>query len=325
MSDTNRQPISLGSGFFVADDVIATNMHVISGAASGRAKLIGHSETYDIVGSVGMDEEHDLVALKVAGVRTPGLPLGNGGEAVSVGDEVYAVGNPQGLEGTLSNGIVSAIREVEGQKLLQITAPISPGSSGGPVFDQHGQVIGIAVATFKGGQNLNFAVPASYLAKLLLHIGSVSPLSSNFRPSASLIDALGGRLTDGIQITHRKILCTLDAHLEFSIRNTLSQAVDDVTLLFIFKDGAGEPVDSMVTTYSSRILPGLATRPGQYWPDIPTGLLEERFTKTDYNECMWMIADQKRGSGLGSSFSREPDPNFIEIRVLGFRVLDEHP
>jgi S1-C subfamily serine protease len=78
---------------------------------------------------------------------------------------------------TLSLGSVSSIRNVGTDKLLQITAPISPGSSGGPVLNSRGTVIGISVATFKGGQNLNFAIPSSYLKVLLGKTGSVKPLT----------------------------------------------------------------------------------------------------------------------------------------------------
>src|SRR5439155_12805276 len=110
---------------------------------------------------VGQDFERDLALLKVAGVKAASLPLGDAGK-MAIGDEVYAVGNPRGLEGTFSPGIVSGIRQTTSETLLQITAPISPGSSGGAVLNRRGEVIGIAVATIREGQNLKFAVPISY-------------------------------------------------------------------------------------------------------------------------------------------------------------------
>jgi hypothetical protein len=97
---------------------------------------------------------------------------------VQVGDPVYAVGNPQGLEGTFSQGIISSIRDAGLDKLLQITAPISLGSSGGPVLNSKGEVIGVSVATFKAGQNLNFAIPSNYLKALLPNSGLAKPLTS---------------------------------------------------------------------------------------------------------------------------------------------------
>ncbi|MGB6878239.1 MAG: trypsin-like peptidase domain-containing protein, partial [Candidatus Acidiferrales bacterium] len=165
-SDANGQPLALGSGFSVGDAVIATNMHVIEGASAARIKVIGRPETYTVGGVIGTDPTADLALLKVNGLNAPPLQLGDSKQA-AVGDQVFAVGNPEGLEGTFSEGIVSGIRTVDADTLLQITAPISPGSSGGPVIDSNGKVLGIAVATFKEGQNLNFAVPVSYLKALL--------------------------------------------------------------------------------------------------------------------------------------------------------------
>jgi len=96
---------------------------------------------------------------------------------VAVGDEVFVVGNPYGLEGTLSQGIMSGLRSVGPDSLLQITAPISPGSSGGQVLNSQGEVIGVAVATLTDGQNLNFAIPVSYLKAFLTEVKSLRPLS----------------------------------------------------------------------------------------------------------------------------------------------------
>lgn len=84
-----------------------------------------------------------------------------------VGSAVYVIGSPKALEGTFSTGVVSAIRELEGRSFLQVSAPISGGSSGGPVLNSEGAVIGVAVATLRDGQNLNFAVPARYLSDLM--------------------------------------------------------------------------------------------------------------------------------------------------------------
>ena len=130
---------------------------------------------------------------------TPSLSLGNS-DTVQVGETVYAVGNPQGLEGTFSQGIVSSIRQVGSDKVLQITAPISPGSSGGPVLNSKGEVIGVSVATFRGGQNLNFAIPSNYLKVLIAKAGPPKPLSGT-KSSAkqrSILADLGGRSTEGV-------------------------------------------------------------------------------------------------------------------------------
>ena len=167
MEDANSQPLTLGSGFFVRAGEIASNLHVVEGAARGYAKLVGEKTKFDVEGIVSVDPERDLVVLKSSAARSQMLSLGNS-DGVQVGEPVYAVGNPQGLEGTFSQGIVSSIREVGANKLLQITAPISPGSSGGPVLNGKGEVIGVSVATFRGGQNLNFAIPSNYRRSDLL-------------------------------------------------------------------------------------------------------------------------------------------------------------
>ncbi len=169
MQDASGQPVSLGSGFFVRDGMVATNVHVVEGAFQGYARIVGQKSKYEIRGIVAIDGLHDLTVLAVPGANAPSLQLGDTRQA-KVGDEVYAIGNPEGLEGTFSQGIVSGIREVGPEKFLQITAPISPGSSGGPVLDAQGKVVGVAVATFKGGQNLNFAIPVPYLTALLSQV-----------------------------------------------------------------------------------------------------------------------------------------------------------
>ena len=81
------------------------------------------------------------------------------------------------FEGTFSDGIISAIRGDSTSKRLQMTAPVSSGSSGGPVLNSIGEVIGVSFATFRGGQNLNFAIPSNYLKGLLAQLGTAKPLS----------------------------------------------------------------------------------------------------------------------------------------------------
>jgi hypothetical protein len=112
----------------------------------------------------------DVAVIKVHGENFRTLALGNS-DQVQVGEEVVAIGNPLSLESTVSNGIVSGIRtaEEEGGKFLQVTAPISPGSSGGPLFNMAGEVVGITTLYLKGGENLNFAIPINDAKRLLLN------------------------------------------------------------------------------------------------------------------------------------------------------------
>ena len=176
MEDADGQPLGLGSGFFVRKGLVATNLHVIEDAAKGYAKRVGQETKYVIEGITARDDGNDLVIIKVSALDVPALTLGDS-DAVQVGEAVYAVGNPRGLDGTFSQGVISSIREVKTRKRLQFTAPISPGSSGGPVLNEVGEVIGISVAIFRGGQNLNFAVPSNYLKALVAKSEESKPLS----------------------------------------------------------------------------------------------------------------------------------------------------
>ena len=95
----------------------------------------------------------------------PFLTIGSS-QGVAVGDRVATISSPEGLTNSVTDGLVSAVRRDENESLLQITAPISPGSSGGPVFDLGGKVVAITVAQFSEGQNLNFAIPIEVVAEL---------------------------------------------------------------------------------------------------------------------------------------------------------------
>ncbi len=166
MTDRNGKTIGFGSGFFVTHNQIVTNFHVIEGVAKGTAKQVGKYPKYTIEGISATDKENDLAVLRVAAFGVEPLPLGDS-DTVKIGETVYVAGNPRGLEGTFSDGIVSSLREEYTRKRLQMTAPISPGSSGGPVLNRKGEVIGVSFMIIEGGQNLNFAIPSRYLKALL--------------------------------------------------------------------------------------------------------------------------------------------------------------
>ena len=263
MEDANGQPLSLGSGFFVRNGEIASNLHVVEEASRGYAKLVGQAEKYDIQGVTAVDAERDLVVLKISAAHTQALPLGNS-DTLQVGESVYAVGNPQGLEGTFSEGIVSSIRQVGSDKLLQITAPISPGSSGGPVLNGKGEVIGVSVATFRSGQNLNFAIPSNYLKALQAKAGPAKPLAQAkpVKADRSILDDLGGRSSEGVvggQLTWANEYYQ-SGDYSLSLRNQLRHSVRNVYCLVIFYDTQGNPVDVDVVRYQGVILAGLAKR-----------------------------------------------------------------
>lgn len=266
MEDANGQPLGMGSGFIIRDGVIATNMHVIQGASRGYAKLVGDTRKNNIRGVVASDTARDLVLLSVEGLTGNALAIGNSDE-VAVGDSVYAVGNPRGLEGTFSAGIVSSVRKVGDHSLLQITAPVSPGSSGGPVVNSRGQVIGVAVATFKGGQNLNFAIPSRYLSSLPPDVAPPIELpkvagAHKGKQKKSILDDIGGKTTDGVEGAQFSWTSQIfeDGRYSISLRNKLREPVRNVYCLVVFYDKNNQPLDVSLLEYASLIPPGLAKR-----------------------------------------------------------------
>ncbi len=175
------QRISQGSGFVVKRGVVATNFHVIGGMVSGQVNLVGHKEEFPIRGVVAADLERDLVLLAVPDLDAPPLELAPDDD-VAVGDKVFVVGNPNGLEGTFSDGVLSGRRDWKSSHLLQITAPISMGSSGSPVLDVHGRVIGIAKGSWTDGQNLNFAIPSALVKPMTEQTGEIQQLAQITNP-----------------------------------------------------------------------------------------------------------------------------------------------
>jgi hypothetical protein len=184
----NGKPISLGSGFVVTNDgLVATNRHVVGDAPElvvkcgkeppRRAAIVRLHPTADIA----------IIATGITSI-TP-LRISLESPSKIIGQPIYAIGNPEGLEGTISSGLVSGLRGVGARALVQISAPISHGSSGGPVLLNNGLVIGIATAALNEGQNLNFAVPAVLLrdmpdvrAKLEFREETAGPLNQLPKP-----------------------------------------------------------------------------------------------------------------------------------------------
>lgn len=168
------QQIGIGSGFVAREDgIIVTNLHVLRNADSLRIGLES-GEIYDNVYVLGKDARQDLAVLQIPATGLPALSIGDDRNS-EVGDPVYVMGNPQGLERTFSDGLLSATRLENGVRYLQITAPISEGSSGGPVLNSAGEAIGVATSVFTEGQNLNVAVPARYADGLLAVAGDPTP------------------------------------------------------------------------------------------------------------------------------------------------------
>jgi S1-C subfamily serine protease len=158
----NGESQSLGSGVVVDAGTVITNCHVVRRGSSLKVKH--QAEQYGASVTTA-DEAHDLCKLSVPGLAAPAVTVGRVA-GLRVGQKVYAIGSPQGLDLTLSDGMVSSLREGPDGTFVQTTAPVSPGSSGGGLFDEMGTLVGIVTFQMRGGQNLNFAVPADWIAQI---------------------------------------------------------------------------------------------------------------------------------------------------------------
>ena len=218
-----RTEQSLGTGFIVSPDgLIATNLHVVAGNADITVTLSDHRE-FQVTEIWNGDRQRDLVIMRIQAKKLPVIPLGDS-DGIHPGDAIVAIGHPLGLEDTVSNGLVSAVRKLDkGLTVLQISAPIAPGSSGGPIFNDHGEVIGVATAIMLGGQNINFGVPVSYLKELLkrpaaVNLQAFAAATAEHEPSEGShrnVPALSIRILDG---------CTR-SHIELIMRS-LADAID---------------------------------------------------------------------------------------------------
>ena len=164
--DARGEKLSRGSGFFVDMDRVVTNRHVIDGAYRAEVHSVSGS-SYPVKSVIAVDAEGDVALLKIDAPPNAVRPLSLDRTSPQEGESIVVIGNPFGLEGSVTNGIVSAVRDIPGfGRIIQITAPISPGSSGSPVVNMQGQVIGVATLQVAGGQSVNFAIPSERIAQL---------------------------------------------------------------------------------------------------------------------------------------------------------------
>lgn len=252
--DANNQPLSLGSGFFInKNGDIATNRHVLENCAKAIIKT-QKGEKGAILQILNYDPQLDLIIAKTSLKCTKPLQFGDS-DTITIGEDILAIGNPAGLEGTVSKGIISGIREVDDIKFIQITAPISPGSSGGPVFNLAGKVIGVATAYLTFGQSLNFAMPVNYLKSLKpnkLNLVSLPKASKNksLKKDDTLVQVFdvffnysnGGDLR----------------MLEFTIKNLNNYPIKNIELFIVYKNYKGEVISYSSMKIKESILPKLA-------------------------------------------------------------------
>lgn len=255
--DQHGQQLGLGSGFAVGPGLIVTNAHVIAGAHSASVRPIGDSSAGRVEAILALDERLDLALLQ-APVEAEGTLTVNSLMAPVVGDPIYAVGSPLGLEGTFSQGIVSGYRTVGDVQLIQITAPISPGSSGGPVLDSSGNLVGVAVGTFEAGQNLNFAIPVTSVERFLA--APRQPISVEFASPPSNTGSDAPSAVGEAALEGRNLLFEFSGRYSFSLRNSINRSVTNIVVLVVFYDQEGIPLETDMIRVSSTIQAGLASR-----------------------------------------------------------------
>ncbi|WP_052545804.1 S1C family serine protease [Elusimicrobium minutum] len=168
-----------GTGFIVSPDgLIATSRHVVDGAIYMNVTFNTGLVSDEAV-LIAVSPKVDIALIKINAKDLPTVVLGDSDYALP-GSIITVIGNPRRLQNTVTEGIISQVRLMKkGVVWHQISAPISPSSSGSPVFNENGEVISVAFSTYKGAdnQNLNFAIPSNYLAELMLEKGYIPPMA----------------------------------------------------------------------------------------------------------------------------------------------------
>lgn len=241
----NGLPISQGSGFFVNENTLITNYHVIEGANLIEIKLPTQEEVFKGAKIIKASEDFDIAIIQTK--QSFSFLQIDSTDTDNIGSKIYCIGNPRGFEGTISEGILSGKRENEGIEFIQITAPISPGNSGGPVINNKGEVIGISTFTYKNSQNLNFAMPIKYISKCTDYIpkpkGKAKQVLYGMDPQAvTMVDYNGPTFGDG----------------SISLKNNTSDYIKEIRGIIIFRKMSGEVFDFSYVTRHETVPPGLA-------------------------------------------------------------------
>jgi len=227
---SGRVPLKIGSGFFVAPgDALVTNAHVIAGASEVEC-VLSNGVTISVTEVLALAADKDIAILSAKG---PALQLSE--RIPEVGESIFALGNPKGLSATFSNGIVSALRSQGGMPVIQITAPISPGSSGGPVVDDKGRVIGVASFNFREGQNLNFAVGSSAIIPMLAARNPMPIAVAGYKADEAAKQNAATYGQDRLTVVRKSLK---GERLSVSIKNNETSAVYHIVMRVLFyEDG----------------------------------------------------------------------------------------
>jgi serine protease Do len=293
----------VGTGFILAKDgLVATNLHVVAGEAAIRVRLFDGTQ-YPVMQIAGLDLDRDLALLKIVPSKElPTLKLGDS-DAISAGDQIVAIGNPLGVfDYSVTAGLISQVRPVCGPEaiaarrckqeftVLQISAPISVGSSGGPLFNQFGEVVGVTTAIITAGQNLNLAVPGNYLKPLVAQRAAISP--AEFARDTKLSEDRPAEGDDDVRIV-RKVpkheVAVFDGCKVGDIEDVVRQIADTIESgAPLFNDGKHEACFRIYEGTSVKFerdapCPGVRTAFGD-------GLLRAGGMKT-FKEKAWAMRD----------------------------------
>ena len=195
--DADGEPLMTGSGFFIDHYKVVTNLHVIRGASRVEIKVLdGKGRSYPAAGLLDVDTEGDLALMRVDMPQDRVRSIELATDLPDEGEAIFVIGNPLKLEGSVSDGIVSAVREVPNVgRIIQITAPISHGNSGSPVFNLRGQVLGVVTVKVTNGQNINLAISAARVRDM--HGENVRPFSE--LPSKTKADLSESLYQNGLE------------------------------------------------------------------------------------------------------------------------------
>ena len=257
--------VDFGTAFLVlgSDGLAETALHVVQDGIAARATFEDGQE-YDVLGLVDKDEENDIALIRIDETGRKPLPLGL--LPPDVGSKAYVIGAPEGLDFSISDGLISQIRRLDSKSTVyQFSCPASPGNSGGPVMDSHGNVIGVVSFQFEDGQNLNFAIPSSYI----VHLKSTAPTKKWALMKIEQEEAIKAGET------------TKEAHvLEIATSETVYAIPGDVIRLKGHYSDSERPLDHSFLE-KDRVRAGISTGilACQVF-DTPTGSYEARPTST---------------------------------------------
>ncbi|MGM9830963.1 MAG: trypsin-like peptidase domain-containing protein [Paludibacteraceae bacterium] len=235
--DENKETFASGSGFFISETGVGiTNFHVLQGANYGHIKCTNGKE-FQISRIIDYNPQYDLIKFQVGNTAQEKITFLKLQSKIPLqGEAIINYSNPLGhFENTVSSGIVSAVRDYNGyEKVLQITAPISHGSSGSPVMNTKGEVVGVATFGFEGGQNLNFAVSVQQIQKLNRNLSiKVSDMQANPFETANVKRgqslAIHGNYDDAFALFDKEIEANPKNHLAYYYRGLWrSRVINDL-------------------------------------------------------------------------------------------------